>query len=79
VAAAQFDEVNQWLSGVIKDFPDVEFIDVLKDTNAPAGTCVLESEFGSIDASVDVQLTAVRRGLVSAFVDKRVAAAAARD
>lgn len=79
VAAAQFDDINRWLSEVIKDFPDVEFIDVIKDPNATAGSCVLESEFGSIDASLEIQLAAVRRGLVSAFIDKRVAAAAARD
>lgn len=79
VAAAQFDEVNQWLTDVIKEFPDVEFVDVLKDAAATPGTCVLESEFGAIDASLDVQLTAVRRGLVSAFIEKRVAASAARE
>ncbi len=79
VAGRQFDDINQWLAGVLREFPDVEFIDVLKDPAAPYGTCVLESEFGVIDASVEVQLAAVRRGLVSAFVDKRVAAATARD
>lgn len=79
VSASQYDAVNEWLGAVIKDFPDIEFIDVLKDPHAAAGTCVLESEFGAIDASLDVQLAAVRRGLTSAFVDKRVAAAAARD
>ena len=79
VAAAQFDEVNQWLSDVIKEFPDIEFVDVLKDAAAMPGTCVLESEFGAIDASLDVQLAAVRRGLVSAFIEKRVAASAARE
>jgi len=50
-----------------------------KDASAAPGTCVLESEFGAIDASLDVQLAAVRRGLVSAFIDKRVAASAARE
>jgi type III secretion protein L len=79
VAAAQFDEVNQWLSEVIKEFPDIEFVDVLKDAAATPGTCVLESEFGAIDASLDVQLAAVRRGLVSAFIEKRVAASTARE
>jgi type III secretion protein L len=79
VAAGQFDEVNRWLTTVIKDFPDIEFVDVLKDPAAAAGTAVLESEFGAIDASLDVQLAAVRRGLVNAFIDKRVAAAAAKD
>lgn len=79
VCAEQFDDVNQWLSGVLKDFPEVEFVDVLKDPAAGYGTCVLESELGSIDASLDVQLAAVRRGLLNAFIDKRVAAAAGRD
>ena len=79
VSAAQFDEVNRWLSDVIKEFPDIEFVDVVKDASATPGTCVLESEFGAIDASLDVQLAAVRRGLVSAFIDKRVAASTARE
>jgi type III secretion protein L len=79
VSAAQFDEVNRWLSDVIKEFPDIEFVDVFKDASAPPGTCVLESEFGAIDASLDVQLAAVRRGLVNAFIDKRVAASTARE
>lgn len=79
VAAAQFDAINEWLAGVIREFPDVEFIDLLKDPNAAPGTCVLESEFGAIDASLDVQLAAVRRGLMSAFIDRRVAVAAARE
>jgi type III secretion protein L len=79
VSSAQYDDVNQWLGTVIKDFPDIDFIDVVKDSRAGVGTCVLESEFGAVDASLDVQLAAVRRGLTSALVDKRVAAAAARD
>lgn len=79
VAAVQFDAINEWLASVMREFPDVEFIDLLKDPNAAPGTCILESEFGAIDASLDVQLAAVRRGLMSAFIDRRVAAAAARE
>lgn len=79
VAAAQFDGVNEWLSTLLKEFPEVEFIDVLKDPTAARGTCVLESELGCVDASLDVQLEAVRRGLVNAFIDKRVAAATVQD
>jgi type III secretion protein L len=79
VSSAQYDDVNQWLGAVIRDFPDIDFIDVVKDARAGVGTCVLESEFGAVDASLDVQLAAVRRGLTNAFVDRRVASAAARD
>lgn len=75
VAASQFDQVNEWLSEVLREFPEVEFIDVLKDPNGAPGTCVLESELGVIDASLDAQLAAVRRGLVNAFVGKRLAVA----
>jgi type III secretion protein L len=79
VAASQYDEVNGWLSDVIKEYPDIEFVDVMKDASAAHGTCVLESEFGAIDASLEVQLAAVRRGLVSAFIEKRIAASAAKE
>ena len=79
VCADQFDDVNRWLSGVLREFPEVEVVDVLKDSAAAHGTCVLESELGSVDASLDVQLAAVRRGLVNAFIDKRVAAAAGKE
>lgn len=79
VSAQQFDMVNQWLSTVLQEHADVEFIDVLKDPAAAPGTCVLESEFGAIDASIDVQLAAIRRGLVNAFIEKRVVHAATRD
>jgi type III secretion protein L len=74
VSAAQFELVNASLATILADFPDVEFIDVLKDPRAAPGTCVLESEFGVIDGSVETQLAAVRRGLIDAFVGKRVAA-----
>lgn len=79
VAAEDFDRVNQWLPSILKEYPEVDFLDVMKDPSASAGTCVLESELGSIDASVDVQLAAIRRGLVNAFIQKRVVHAAARD
>ena len=72
VSAGQFDQVNQWLAALLREFPDVEFIDVLKDPNGAPGTCVLESEFGVVDASLDTQLAAVRAGLVNAFVRGRL-------
>lgn len=78
VAASQYDDVNRWLDEILREFPQVEFIDVLKDPQGTFGTCVLESEFGIVDASLDRQLSAVRRGLVNAFVAERVAAGGAR-
>jgi type III secretion protein L len=71
VSALQFEQVNAALAAILRDFPDVEFIDVVKDPRAASGTCVLESEFGVVDASLETQLAAVRRGLISAFIGKR--------
>jgi type III secretion protein L len=73
VSAEQFDAANDAVSSLLKEFPQVEWIDVAKDPNASRGTCVLESEFGVIDGSIDTQLEALRRGLLNAFVGKRLA------
>jgi type III secretion protein L len=71
VAAADFEIVKNELADILRDFRDVEFIDILKDTQRPKGTCVLETEHGAIDASLNVQLAAIKRSLVDAFVGKR--------
>lgn len=73
VCVEQFDAANEAVSSLLKEFPQVEWIDVAKDPNAARGTCVLESEFGVIDGSIDTQLAALRRGLLNAFVGKRLA------
>ena len=73
VSVEQFDAANEAVSSLLKEFPQVEWIDVAKDPNATRGTCVLESEFGVIDGSIDTQLASLRRGLLNAFVGKRLA------
>jgi type III secretion protein L len=74
VAAAQFDAANEMLGAILRDFPQVEFIDVASDADGKPGTCVLESEFGVVDASLETQLAAVRRGLSNALAAKRAQA-----
>jgi type III secretion protein L len=71
VAAPQYEQVNEMLAVILQEFPAIEFIDVVKDPNSVAGTCILESEFGVVDASLDTQLAAIRRGLISSFVGQR--------
>jgi len=73
VSAEQFDAANDAVAVLLKEFPQVEWIDVAKDPSAARGTCVLESEFGVIDGSIETQLAALRRGLLNAFVGKRLA------
>lgn len=71
VAATQFEPANDSLNIILKDFPDVEFVEVVKDPQAATGTCILESEFGVVDGSVETQLAAVQAGLVNALAGKR--------
>jgi len=71
VASQQFDTVNALLSSVLAEFPEIEFVDVVQDPAGVPGMCVLESEFGIVDASLDTQLAAIRAGLNRAFVGKR--------
>jgi type III secretion protein L len=71
VAAQQFEMVNELLAPVLAQFPEIQFVDVVKDPAREPGTCVLESEFGIVDASLDTQIAAVREGLIRAFVGKR--------
>jgi type III secretion protein L len=71
VAEAQFDLVNKMLAAILQEFPQIEYIDVVKDPQGSPGTCVLESEYGVVDGSLDNQLAAVRAGLINAFVGKR--------
>jgi len=71
VAAQQFELVNELLAPVLAQFPEIQFVDVVKDPAGVPGMCVLESEFGIVDASLDTQIAAVREGLIRAFVGKR--------
>lgn len=71
VAAQQFEMVNALLAPVLAQFPEIQFVDVVKDPAGVPGMCVLESEFGIVDASLDTQIAAVREGLIRAFVGKR--------
>jgi type III secretion protein L len=70
-AEADFEIVKTALGEVLKEFPDVDFIDIVKDARCERDTCVLESDYGAIDASIATQITAIRRGLVDSFVGKR--------
>jgi type III secretion protein L len=51
------------ISDIIKDYPGIGYIDVVADARVPAGSCMLESDIGVVDARLDIQLEAIRRSL----------------
>ncbi|PFH08651.1 type III secretion system HrpE/YscL family protein [Collimonas sp. PA-H2] len=71
VAANQFEEVNEILQKILRDYPYVEFIDVAKDPHMRFGDCVLETEYGAVDGGLEHQLNAIRQSLISVFAGRR--------
>ncbi len=71
VAAADFETAQRELVALRQQFPRVDVIELQKAAQAEPGSCVLESEYGRVDASLATQLAAVRVGLIKAFVGRR--------
>lgn len=54
------NQVNELLS----EYPAINTIDVLTDARVNAGGCKIETEMGVVDASLEVQLEAIRKALI---------------
>ncbi|HSD37140.1 MAG TPA: hypothetical protein VLC92_06505 [Rhodocyclaceae bacterium] len=71
VPASAYDVANALVPEITRDFPHVDFIDVIKDPSLSDGACLLVTEYGIVDGSLGALLDAVREGLVSSIVGKR--------
>ena len=67
VAPESVAEVQGRLADIMADYSGISFVEVQADTRLRRGGCILESELGVVDASLDVQLEALSRALRSAF------------
>ncbi len=74
VAEGQFERVNDIVTGLLADYPHIEFIDVVKDPAIAFWDCVLETEYGAVDGGLEQHLNMIRHSLVTAFAGKRVQA-----
>ena len=63
VQPEQVSAVRERVSHILKDFPEVGYVDVEADARLDEGGCILETEIGIIDASVDGQLAALATAL----------------
>ncbi len=63
VQPEQVSAVRERVSHILKDFPEVGYVDVVADARLDEGGCILETEVGIIDASVDGQLAALATAL----------------
>jgi type III secretion protein L len=60
-----------WLQGRVAElllaFPRIQFLEVHADSQLPPDGCILETELGVLDASVETQLKAIERALIQAI------------
>ena len=63
VASDMVETVRARVSELTTDFPTVETFDVVEDPRLKGAACVLETEAGVADASVETQLAAIERSL----------------
>jgi len=59
----QVIDVRERVSSVLSDFPEVGYVEVVADARLKNGGCILETEVGIIDASIDGQLQALKQAM----------------
>jgi type III secretion protein L len=64
VAPAQADWQKSRLATIMQTFPKIQFLDVQADSRLSANGCVLETEIGVVDATLETQLKAIEKALI---------------
>ena len=55
------------LQEILQDFPSLSYIDVVEDAHLDATACVVETEAGLVEASIEGQLTAIEKSIRKNF------------
>lgn len=63
VAPSEASFLREKVDELIKDTPNLEFLDIISDAHLSPGACILETDLGVIDASVDVQIAAIEKSI----------------
>ena len=72
VAPEMTDVVKSRLAGILADFPSVAFAEVEEDVHLKGTACVVETDAGSVEASIEGQLAAIEKSVRRSFEhDKR--------
>ena len=62
MAPAQVATGQQAQNELLAAYPGVGYLDVVADPRLAADACILESEIGIVEASIQGQLAALRKG-----------------
>ncbi|HHF0483338.1 HrpE/YscL family type III secretion apparatus protein [Vibrio diabolicus] len=68
----QVVDVREKVAGVLSDYPEVGYVDVVADARLKNGGCILETEVGIIDASIDGQLHALKQAMVKQLSERKI-------
>ena len=61
IPPSQFKMVKAKLNDILAEYKGVGFIDLVADQRLSTGDCIMESEIGVVDASVDLQIAALQK------------------
>lgn len=71
ISPEQKDSVEERIHRLLASYPNVGFVDVVADRRLTKGGCVVESEVGVVDASLETQLSALENALDRVFGEHR--------
>jgi type III secretion protein L len=67
VCPSQKELVQTEINNIIAEFPGISFLDVVPDTRLKEGGCIIETDIGVVDASINTQLEAIKKSLSKVF------------
>ena len=63
VCPAEVETVRFKLDELLRPYPNLSFVDVISDTRLSPSDCILETDVGVVDASINVQISAIEKTL----------------
>ncbi|TDU70699.1 type III secretion protein L [Prosthecobacter fusiformis] len=64
VSPGQADWIKNRISAIMQTFPKIQFLDVQPDPRLSENGCILETEIGVVDATLETQLKAIEKALI---------------
>ena len=64
VSPGQADWIKNRISAIMQTFPKIQFLDVQPDQRLSENGCILETEIGVVDATLETQLKAIEKALI---------------
>lgn len=63
ISSESIESVKKRIDEILSEYPTIHFLDVEEDTRLEAGGCIIETAIGVVNASLELQLTAIENAL----------------